>query len=159
LGELCDIALRTFAPLAAAKQQVIEQVYDPPDIAIESDAQAIVHVVRLLLDNAVKFTPAGGSIRLHVTAETAGACIAIADTGIGMSEEQVAALFRPFQQGDQRLERQYDGLGLSLAYVGEMVARLDGALIVTSALGAGSRFEVRLPWRAAGPLVSENSEK
>ena len=64
-----------------------------------------------------------------------------------MNEEQLAALFLPFTQGDQTLARRFDGLGLGLAYVHEVVARLGGTVSVTAEPGRGSRFTVILPTR------------
>ena len=71
----------------------------------------------------------------------------VADTGIGMNDEQLAALFLPFTQGDQTLARRFDGLGLGLAYVHEVVTRLGGTVSVTAAPGQGSRFTIILPTR------------
>jgi signal transduction histidine kinase len=87
-----------------------------------SDPQAIIQVLKELLDNAIKFTPHGGRIDLTVTGETvagetviapsaaAAVRIVVTDTGIGMSDEQLSALFRPFAQGDQTLTRRSNGL-------------------------------------------------
>ncbi len=161
LAELCAIAVRSLNRNADAKHQRITQEISPFDLQIESDANGIVKVLKELLENAVKFTPNGGSIDLTVTGETVtggtGAAkpatdavrIVVADTGIGISVEQLSALFRPFSQGDQTLARRFEGLGLGLAYVHEMVVRLGGTVTVESEPGRGSRFIVTLPTRAS----------
>jgi PAS domain S-box-containing protein len=153
LNELCAIAIRAAKPLAAAKQQTMTQVFSPHTPPIESDPQGIVQIVKELLVNAVKFTPAGGCIELAVAPlETGrGVALAVADTGIGLSQEQLATIFAPFTQGDQTLARRFEGIGLGLAYVHEMAHRLGGAVTVASEPDCGSRFTVTLPLRLALP--------
>ena len=152
LGDLCSGAVRAHRRAADAKGQQLTFAVTPPELEIESDAQGIRQILKELLDNAVKFTPAGGRIRLVVDyGDEPGADgrhsvrIVVTDTGIGMDPEQQAALFRPFVQGDQTLARRFEGLGLGLAFAYEMVARLGGTIAVDSEPGAGSRFTVLLP--------------
>ncbi len=192
LSELCTAAVYAVKQKAEARQQRITQSVGDINLYIMSDSRAIRQVLEELLDNAVKFTPNGGTIDLAVTAEPAaghitgpstglstglssgpgaepaaaappaGALAAgvrahgvpaaavrimVADTGIGMNDEQLAALFLPFTQGDQTLARRFDGLGLGLAYVHEVVTRLGGTVSVTAAPGQGSRFTIILPTR------------
>ncbi len=153
LHEVCTAAVYAVKQKAEDKQQRLTQSAGDIDLAIVRDPRAIRQVLEELLDNAVKFTPIGGSIDLAVTADpgtgapAAGVRIVIADTGIGMNEEQLAALFLPFTQGDQTLARRFDGLGLGLAYVHEAVARLGGTVSVTAEPGSGSSFTVTLPTR------------
>ena len=153
LHEVCTAAVYAVKQKAEDKQQRLTQSAGDIDLAIVSDPRAIRQVLEELLDNAVKFTPNGGSIDLAVTADpgtgapAAGVRIVIADTGIGMNEEQLAALFLPFTQGDQTLARRFDGLGLGLAYVHEAVARRGGTVSVTAEPGRGSSFTVTLPTR------------
>ena len=147
LHELCAIAVRSLKRKAGVKQQRLAQEIIPFDLEIESNAYGLLQVIKELVDNAIKFTPEGGSIELQVTGlpEQAAVSIVVTDNGIGMSEEQVACIFRPFAQGDQSLARRFEGLGLGLAYAYEMVTRLGGTIDVTSAPGEGSRFTIILP--------------
>ena len=171
LNEICTAAVYTVKQRAEDKQQHLTQSVSDIDLAIVSDPRAIRQVIEELLDNAIKFTPNSGSIDLTVTAEptapparsdtpvihvpgtrapaagppAAAVRIVVADTGIGMNEEQLAALFLPFTQGDQTLARRFEGLGLGLTYVQEVVARLGGTVSVTAESGRGSRFTVILP--------------
>ena len=71
--------------------------------------------------------------------------LVVGDTGVGMSLAEVDGIFTAFMQSDLTLARRFDGLGLGLAYVREMVARLGGTVSVESEVGRGSRFTVTLP--------------
>lgn len=149
--DLCRDVLQSVEPVIAGKRQRLTLEINPLDLQVQSDAAGVSNIVRRLLENAVKFTPEEGCIALSAGeggGENGGARwvqIAIADTGIGMSEEQVSAAFLPFVQGDLTLARPFDGLGLGLAYVHKMVDLLGGTIAVQSELGQGSRFTVTLP--------------
>lgn len=145
MGDLCAGAVRAHRRVADAKGQQLTFSVAPPELEIESDAQGIRQILKELLGNAIKFTPAGGRIHLAAAKVGEGAQIVVTDTGIGIDAEQQAALFHPFVQGDQTLARRFEGLGLGLAFVYEMVMRLGGTVTVDSAPGAGSRFIVLLP--------------
>ena len=108
----------------------------------------------MLLDNAVKFTLPGGKIDVSVAClpadagdESAQVALVVADTGIGMSPAEMEDIFSAFRQSDLTLARRFEGLGLGLAYVREMTARLGGTVTVESEVGRGSRFTVTLPRR------------
>jgi CheY-like chemotaxis protein/anti-sigma regulatory factor (Ser/Thr protein kinase) len=103
-----------------------------------------------LLSNAVKFTPAGGNITLEAypvgeVATPNQLCIAVTDTGIGISPDNIEKLFQPFFQIDSALNRQYEGTGLGLALVKHIVDLHGGQVDVTSTVGVGSRFALTLP--------------
>lgn len=147
LAELCTIASRSVRDSAERKQQSLRQEIVPFDLEIRSDADGIMNVLKLLLHNAVKFTPEHGAITLTAagTSEADSVRITVADTGIGMTTEQMAGIFRPFYQADKTLTRRYEGLGLGLAYVHAMIQRLGGSVAVESSLGQGSCFTITLP--------------
>ncbi|MFN8469128.1 MAG: ATP-binding protein [Caldilineaceae bacterium] len=158
--DLCTEVVRAQRPAAEAKGHQLTLAVTPPEMEIESDPQGIRQILHELLDNAVKFSPAGA--RIHLAAVPAGEPAAegtggvrfiVTDTGIGMDAEQQAAIFRPFVQGDRTLARRYEGLGLGLAFVYEMVTRLRGTVTVLSAPGAGSSFTVTLPALLVPPLL------
>ena len=89
--------------------------------------------------------PATPSGSLPATLPPAAVRIVVADTGIGLDAEQLGAIFRPFTQGDQTLARRFEGIGLGLAYVHEVVTRLGGTITATAEPGRGSRFTIILP--------------
>ncbi len=153
VGDLCAEVVRAHGPAAATKGQQLTLAVTPPEMEIESDPQGIRQVLKELVDNAIKFSPPAHGIHLAAVPagdETGCVRIIVTDTGIGMDAEQRAAIFRPFIQGDQTLARQFEGLGLGLAFVYEMVTRLGGTVTVLDAPGAGSSFTVTLPARVGG---------
>ncbi|MFO1336763.1 MAG: PAS domain-containing protein [Burkholderiaceae bacterium] len=113
-----------------------------------ADPLRLQQILANLLSNAVKFTPRG-AIRLWVGRDGDSLVLRVTDTGIGMSDEQVAQLFVAFRQADSSTTRRYGGTGLGLAISRRLVELMGGRLLVRSALGRGSEFELRLPWRPA----------
>ena len=105
-----------------------------------------------LLGNAVKFTESG-SVRLDVRADGDGLVVRVADTGIGMSPDQVETVFESFRQADPSITRRYGGTGLGLAICRQLVELMDGTIEVASEPGHGTTFEVRLPQEAGAGVV------
>ena len=116
---------------------------------LRGDAPRLQQVLLNLLSNAVKFTPAG-QILLRLATRPSDAqgrvplSITVQDSGIGMSDEQLAGLFREFHLGDAPIPRRYGGAGLGLAITRRLVELMGGSLDVQSAPGRGSSFEIRL---------------
>lgn len=107
-----------------------------------------VHLRRVLdnlLGNARKFTPAGGRISLRLTQEDENLVLVVADTGIGIPEDQLDRIFERFYQVDGSMSRRYGGAGLGLALVKEIVEAHGGTVFVESEVGRGSAFTVILP--------------
>ncbi|MFN7973279.1 MAG: two-component regulator propeller domain-containing protein [Acidobacteriota bacterium] len=113
-----------------------------------SDPTRVRQVLRSLLDNAAKFTKSG-RVSLDVSRDDGGGGgwvrFEVADTGIGMSREQAAQLFRPFTQADASMTRKYGGSGLGLAISKRLCEAMGGELSVKTAPAMGSTFTVRLP--------------
>ncbi|MBK8047521.1 MAG: PAS domain S-box protein [Anaerolineales bacterium] len=152
LAELCAIAARSVRTHAEQKGQSVELKIGSINLTIATDGEGLVQVLQQLLENAVKFTPQGGKIGLemHEDADNNAVRLIVWDTGIGMTQEQLATIFDPFVQADATLARQYEGIGLGLAYVKRMVELLGGQITVQSEVDQGSRFKVTLPIEAAG---------
>jgi len=113
------------------------------------DNQRLAQVITNLLGNAVKFTPAGGMINLsaHLLEEADGRCaiqFAVTDTGIGISKEQQARLFRPFQQAESNTTHKFGGTGLGLSISKNIVEMMGGAIWVESEQGEGSTFAFKV---------------
>jgi len=107
----------------------------------------IKQIVANLVSNALKFTPAGGHVRIRLHREGAYVEIEVVDTGIGMNEIQQKRVFSKFFQADDSLSREAGGVGLGLALVKKLVEMHDGLVWVESKPDEGSHFFVRLPIR------------
>lgn len=94
--------------------------------------------------NACKFT-SDGLVAVSISAQDEWLSLKVSDTGIGMSDEQIARLFRPFSQADDSISRRFGGTGLGLSITHKLIHLLGGELHVESKLGMGSTFELRLP--------------
>ena len=130
----------------------------PPDIApLLADPLRLRQILLNLLSNACKFTK-GGEVSLRVTRHSIEGRewmdFAIADTGIGMTPEQVNKLFEEFVQADQTTARNYGGTGLGLAITRKLCRMMGGDTLVTSEIGKGSTFVARLPAGPTAPAAS-----
>jgi signal transduction histidine kinase/CheY-like chemotaxis protein len=115
-----------------------------PGWQVQADARRLLQVLGALLSNAVKYTPAGGSVSLRLSAADGGVAFTVADTGIGLSAAQQEGLFEPFNRlGAERTTTPGSGLGLVIAR--GLVGLMGGHLQVRSAAGEGSVFTVWLP--------------
>jgi len=116
--------------------------------AVRADRDKVLQIVLNLVSNAVKFTAEGGSITLDWTCDRA-AHIRVADTGTGIPEDKLAAVFEPFVQVDRNLVGARNGTGLGLTISRDLARRMGGDLTVESRLGAGSTFTLTLPLASA----------
>jgi PAS domain S-box-containing protein len=124
----------------------VEIEIDPDPVWIEGDATRLEQVLSNLLNNAIKFTPAGG--RITVTAGRQGdeAVVRVKDTGIGIEPHLLPKVFDLFVQADASLDRSQSGLGIGLALVRQVLALHGGTVAAFSeGLGKGTEFVVRLP--------------
>jgi heavy metal sensor kinase len=112
---------------------------------IRADRAALERLILSLLDNAVKYTPAGGRVQLRSEAEESFAVIEVADTGVGISEEDLPRIFDRFFRADQARCREVPGSGLGLSIARWIVDTHQGIIEVNSRLGEGSVFRVRIP--------------
>ncbi|NNJ09003.1 PAS domain S-box protein [Chloroflexales bacterium ZM16-3] len=145
---LCHSSLQMVMESARAKEISVRTTYDSMVSLIHADERRIKQILVNLLTNAVKFTPAGGSVGLEVrgNAQTDTVSFTVWDTGIGIAADDIAQLFQPFVQIDKGLNRQYEGTGLGLSLVQRLTIAHGGWVDVESSLGEGSRFRVTLPW-------------
>jgi signal transduction histidine kinase/HAMP domain-containing protein/ActR/RegA family two-component response regulator len=168
LAALVEELRATFSPVAAEKglDFIAETDRDVP-AELFTDRQRLRQVLHNLLSNAVKFTDRGG-VALRITADgqqapdaAPGLAIAVTDTGIGISEQNLEVIFGAFQQGDGTTSRRYGGTGLGLAICREIAGQLGGQITAQSSMGRGSTFTLTLPaaWPGdAGSIGAETSE-
>jgi signal transduction histidine kinase len=125
-----------------------------------ADPAKLRQILINLLSNAIKFTPAGGKVSLTVAREPAGGILfRIADTGIGISTEQMQLVFTPFGQVDSRLARKYGGIGLGLPLTKRLIELHDGTMEIASRPGEGTVVTARFPReRLAGAAVQIASD-
>ncbi|HEY0061418.1 MAG TPA: ATP-binding protein [Telluria sp.] len=122
---------------------------------VDADPTRLEQIIANLLDNALKYTPPGGSINVAVRVEGGEAVLAVADSGIGISSELMPFVFDLFVQGARTLERAQGGLGVGLALVRQLAVMHGGRVTVYSqGTGQGSCFELRLPLIEA-PLAQQ----
>jgi signal transduction histidine kinase len=144
LPHVIELAVEECRPELESKGQRL--ILEMPDTAprLKGDELRLVQVIRNLIDNAVKFTPEGGSIHLSITAADSQAQIQVEDTGCGLTPAHLSQLFTPFALANP-LESE-GGMGISLALTKRLVELHDGTISAESAgSGLGTRFCVCLP--------------
>lgn len=114
----------------------------PPVIG---DPQQLQQAIECLIENAIKFTPHGGRVDIHISEEPGWIDVSVIDSGIGMEADEVERLMQPFQQANNSASRTFGGLGLGLTLANTVVEAHSGKLEVESAPGQGSRFTIKLP--------------
>jgi PAS domain S-box-containing protein len=149
VASLCEASL-TFVRQQAIQKNIHLVTLLPDDLPeLAVDELRLRQVLINLLNNAVKFTPEGGTVYLEVGLDSnpgsAALVFHVRDTGIGIAPGHLDQLFKPFMQIDSSLTRQHAGTGLGLALVRQLVELHGGTTSVTSTLGQGSCFTVRLP--------------
>lgn len=135
---------------------------DVPE-AVLGDPLRVRQVLLNLLGNAAKFTPEGGQVGVWVDAEAGEGDavtlrLAVADTGIGMSAEEIGKLFQPFQQADTSITRKFGGTGLGLTICQRLVRAMGGRIDVESDLGQGTTFAFTVPTRTVVVAAAATSK-
>jgi signal transduction histidine kinase len=153
LGAVGKEATET-AGAAADGRVSVEFVPMEHEVTATFDRERVMQVASILLDNAVKYTPDGGSVTVSVGEEDNGSVVlAVSDTGVGISEEQLPLVFERFYRADPSRSAGGAGLGLSIA---RQIAEAHGGQIrVESTPGKGSTFTLLLPRNGPGYLTSE----
>lgn len=147
LGKICQQLATTMSPLAAAKQQQFEiKIASPlPPEPLNLDRERINFAVRALLDNAIKFTPEGGSILFESALTDDKARLLIRDTGPGIAKDELKKIFSKFYQVDPTNSGQVRGFGLGLYYAREFIRSMNGELTIESSQSLGTVATIELP--------------
>ena len=150
VGAQCDMA----RPLTEKKNIDLDCRIEPGLPPLHQDQPRVQQVLNNLLSNAIKFTPEGGRIVVSARRDDEDVLVVqVADTGVGIADEDQQAIFEKFRQGKTAMPggdpmtREYSGSGLGLSIVRELCRLLGGDVTLESELGKGSTFTVRLPWR------------
>ena len=145
LSALCQDTADRAAELAAAKDISISTDLGSTSIVVEGDETALRRLLLILVDNAVRYTPAGGRVDVRLAVDGKAALIRISDTGIGIAAADLAHVFDRFWRADKVRSRSAGGTGLGLAIARWIVDRHGGTIVVSSQAGRGSTFTVTLP--------------
>jgi signal transduction histidine kinase/HAMP domain-containing protein len=144
LRKLIEKVVQTVSPTVEKKGLILRVEIRPKVDQISSDRMRVEQILINLLNNAIKFTEKG-ELLLECRIKNQWVEISVADTGIGIKEEDMKLLFKPFQQVDTGLSRQYEGTGLGLSICKRLVEKLGGEIWVQSQWGTGSTFTFTLP--------------
>jgi heavy metal sensor kinase len=147
LDELVAEVLGKLRPVADAKRISLRVDGDAPEVL--ADGPRLELVITNLVDNAIKYTGAGGSVRVELWRRRDEAGMTVRDTGPGIPGEALPHLFDRFYRADAARSRAQGGSGLGLAIVSELVAAHDGTISIGDSPLGGARIEVRLPGRAS----------
>jgi two-component system OmpR family sensor kinase len=145
LGKIAEEAVETARDNADGKLSI---EFAPPhkDIVATFDRERILQVASILLDNAVKYTPNGGSVTVAVREDDGRVELAVSDTGAGIREDQLPLVFERFHRTDAARAEAGTGLGLSIAR--QIAEAHGGSIAATSKVGEGSEFTLVLPRRS-----------
>ncbi|MDB6066486.1 MAG: Integral rane sensor hybrid histidine kinase [Pedosphaera sp.] len=146
--------------MADAKGLRLETTVEPGLGPLLVDRDKLEKTILNLVFNALKFTPAGGLVALHVEKNAGELVISVKDTGVGISEKNLPFVFDRFWQADDSSKRKFQGVGIGLSLVKELTEVQGGKVAVVSQLGKGTTFTVILPFLKADlTAVAKPEEK
>jgi two-component system OmpR family sensor kinase len=145
LDQLASEARAYIAPLADSAGVALSYDAPPSPVAVEGDQKRLKQLLVNLLDNAIKYTPAGGSARLALAVEDSCAVIEVTDTGRGIPASALPHIFERFYRQTDPRDSRVTGFGLGLAISKWIVDAHGGSIEADSQEGRGSKFTVRLP--------------
>ncbi len=143
LNELVQQVSEPF--LTVSPRHSVELVLPDEPVWVSADPQRLAQVMTNLLDNAIKYSPSGGRVRVELQAHPEGAELIVSDEGIGIPDEQLTRLFERFYRATNAKVTSYGGLGLGLYITRDIVEHHGGRIWAESEPGRGARFHVVLP--------------
>lgn len=144
LAALGMASLNRMMSKANEKKILIDFVCPSKNVPVAADEEKLSWVILQLLDNAVKFTPESGRVRLEIQIENGLVHVSVLDTGIGIPANRMSELFEPFHQLDGSSTRKYGGTGLGLALAKKIIEAHGSLISVSSVVDKGSKFEFLL---------------
>ena len=135
----------------------LELLWHAPEteVMLETDPTKLRQILTNLIDNAIKYTERGRvTISAHILCEESKVSFTVEDTGVGMAEGEIPAIFDMFKQVDSSATRVHEGVGLGLFIVKQLTKLLNGRLTVKSEPGIGSKFTVEIPLSFPGPGIN-----
>jgi two-component system phosphate regulon sensor histidine kinase PhoR len=146
-----------FADVASSKQIALTAQALLADVTAWADEEGVRTIVSNLIDNALKYTPAGGTVTVRCLADDAAVTLEVEDTGIGIAPNDQARIFERFYRVDKARSRELGGTGLGLSIVKHLTQAFGGEVRVESQPGLGSTFRVQLP--RASAAARENGSR
>ena len=134
--------------LAEGKNQTLRALPPPEDqvpAAVWVDEEALEQILDNLVDNALKYTPEGGTVEVEWTRRGDDIVLEVRDTGIGIPEAELSRIFERFYRVDKARSRELGGTGLGLSIVKHLVQAMQGTVEATSVVGQGSTFTIHFP--------------
>jgi two-component system phosphate regulon sensor histidine kinase PhoR len=151
LPAVVDACLERHRPNAEAHHQTLDLVSAPERAPhVWADQEAVGQILDNLLDNALKYTPEGGHIRIGWGEDSGQVWLQVADDGIGIPDADLPRIFERFYRVDKARSRQMGGTGLGLAIVKHLTQAMKGSVQAASTVGRGATFTVRLPRAPSG---------
>ena len=144
LTTLIEQAMRTHGEVAAGKDIGVEVVVEPDLGPVLADRESLVQVLDNLIDNAIKYTAAGGHVTVRVAADGEHVTLEVVDTGVGIPPEDLDRIFERFYRVDKARSREVGGTGLGLSIVKHLVVAMQGDVSVESEYQRGTTFRVTL---------------
>jgi len=141
---------------AALRKIQLQLTLPGAEVPVLGDRTALGTAVDNLLDNAVKYSPAGQRVRIDVGADHDEAWIAVTDQGPGIPADETERIFERFYRTDKNRSRELGGTGLGLSIVKNVVTAHRGRVLLDTALGQGSTFTIRLPCRPTPPEAASD---
>ena len=149
LSEVAGGCVRSLRESGRARRHRV--TFRAESVVVNGDPTRLAQVITNMLDNAIKFTPSGGSVDVDVLREGQEAVLRVSDTGIGIAPAMLSRVFELFAQAEQPMDRAAGGLGIGLSLSRRLVEMHGGTIAVASeGTGRGARVTVRLPVEAAG---------
>ena len=131
---------------------------EPPasEVEVRLDREALKRICTHLIDNAVKFTPSGGSVTARIEARETQVTVVVSDTGVGITPDMVPQVFTAFQQASTGAARSHEGSGLGLTITKHLVELMHGRIQVDTEPGAGTTVRVDLPRSMASASATDS---
>lgn len=147
--DIVDFAQQIFKGFETiAKKKSIQLSFEKGSVPIEkitSDPHALRHIISNLMDNAIRYTPEKGMVKLRLDNENDKVIIRVQDSGIGFNDDEKKNLFKQFTRGSRATKISPDGSGLGLYLVKQLVTQLGGTITLETITGSGSAFIIELP--------------
>ncbi len=156
VAEVLERCIKYHQPRAGKKQIKLE-VQAPNEVMVFAETEGIRQILDNLVDNAIKYTPEGGQVKIGIEVQNKQVILKVQDSGIGISEDHLLRIFERFYRVDNARSRELGGTGLGLSIVKHLVNALGGTVEVTSQPDVGTAFIVSLPLAENGSTADTNA--